>query len=226
MEQQAEGAHPGKYVYCIIEGDEVRVEGTGVENTGRIYTIPYRDLAAVVSDSPLSEYTIDADSAFAHERILRQIFDEQTIVPMSFGMVFRDQESLLAIMKGSYEVFKDALEKLKGKVELGVKVILPEEVESQGEWAFGGKTKEEFFKRCAQDFLDELKACSVSWEEGRLFTPGMILNASFLVERDEIDRFSRITETTDAKYQVLRTHLTGPWPPYSFCRIKIRAAQT
>src|SRR5688572_33266724 len=48
----------GKYVYCIIRSSEERDFGAiGIGGEGkRVYTVRYRDLAAVVSDTPIRIY--------------------------------------------------------------------------------------------------------------------------------------------------------------------------
>ena len=44
----------GKYVYCIIRLDKLRdFCSVGIGGVQRVYTVHYRDLAAIVSDTPL-----------------------------------------------------------------------------------------------------------------------------------------------------------------------------
>ena len=47
----------GKYVYCIIRHEEPRDFGEiGIGGSSRVYTVHHRDLAAVVSDTPIVIY--------------------------------------------------------------------------------------------------------------------------------------------------------------------------
>src|SRR6185295_1703102 len=52
------GSDEGKYVYCIIRSSDEREFGPiGIgEGGNRVYTVHHRDLAAVVSDTPIRIY--------------------------------------------------------------------------------------------------------------------------------------------------------------------------
>ena len=55
---EGDGTRDGVYVYCIIESGEPRTFGNlGIGGRGdEVFTIHYRDLAAVVSRAPLIVY--------------------------------------------------------------------------------------------------------------------------------------------------------------------------
>lgn len=217
----------GKYVYCIIGTGEKRNFGDiAIESNGTVYTIPYKDIAAVVSDSPVKEYDLSEGNVISHMRIVTQVMEENTVVPMSFGMVFKDEEKLLAILEASYEVLKEALSRLDNKVELGVKVIIPKAAMQSVEDLFGGKSREDFIKQCSSDFLQALNRVAVTSSEGRLFSDRLVLNAFFLVVKDELHEFEKVLEEVDDRYKFLKTQLSGPWPPYSFCQIRLGRADT
>jgi hypothetical protein len=46
----------------------------------------------------------------------------------------------------------------------------------------------------------------------------MLLNASYLVDRDEVAGFTSAVAAVAADHPALHLELTGPWPPYSFTR--------
>src|SRR5215216_5609876 len=81
----------GKYVYCIIELDEPRDFGiSGIGGRGdAVYTIGYGGLSAVVSDTPVVVYDPTRENALTHERINEAVMHEFTVIPMSFGAIFR-----------------------------------------------------------------------------------------------------------------------------------------
>lgn len=47
-------------------------------------------------------------------------------------------------------------------------------------------------------------------------TPGQLLSAAFLVDREAVDGFVREVHALEASHGSLRFLCTGPWPPYSF----------
>src|SRR3954465_7840203 len=91
----------GKYVYCIIESEPTRAFGR-IGIGGRqdeIYTIHHGDLAAVVSDTPVVVYDPTRENVLAHERVNEAVMREFTVIPMSFGTVFRTEEDVVEFLK-------------------------------------------------------------------------------------------------------------------------------
>jgi hypothetical protein len=81
----------GKYVYCIIEADESRGFGPiGIGGRGdEVYTVHHEGLAAVVSDTPVVVYDPTRENALTHEHVNETVMKEFTVIPMSFGAIFR-----------------------------------------------------------------------------------------------------------------------------------------
>jgi len=65
---EAPGASRGKYVYCIIESiDPLRFGPIGVgADPSDVYTVHYKNLAAVVSDAPLEVLDSTRENVLAH----------------------------------------------------------------------------------------------------------------------------------------------------------------
>ena len=66
---------PGKYLYCIIRCPEPREFVTrGIGEQGAIvHTINYKDLAVVVSSSPVIEYDNSRRNMMAHSAVLDEV---------------------------------------------------------------------------------------------------------------------------------------------------------
>lgn len=56
-----------------------------------------------------------------------------------------------------------------------------------------------------------------------MFSELLVVNRSFLVERDEREAFDQAVGDFQEEYEGLIVHYTGPWPPYNFVDIKIGA---
>src|SRR5687768_17807478 len=83
----------GKYVYCIIKCADQREFGPiGIGEGGRVYTVHHKDLAAVVSDTPIRIYDPTRENVLAHELVNETVMREYTVIPMSFGTIFRTRE--------------------------------------------------------------------------------------------------------------------------------------
>ena len=124
----AEGDAPqeGVYVYCIIESGEPRTFGRiGIGGRGdEVFTVHYRDLAAVVSRAPLVVYDPTRENALTHEHVQEVVMNEHgfTPVPMSFGTLFKTENDTIEFLKDTYDALRDVLLKMKDKLEFGLKV--------------------------------------------------------------------------------------------------------
>src|ERR1051325_9367523 len=114
----------GKYVYCIIRNDRSRDCGEiGIGSGARVYTINHRDLSAVVSDTPIVIYDPTRENVLAHEFVNETVMREHTVIPMSFGTVFRSEEDVTELLRSTYQAFSDVLSKMRDKIEFGLKVL-------------------------------------------------------------------------------------------------------
>ncbi|MCG2825847.1 MAG: GvpL/GvpF family gas vesicle protein [Thermoplasmatales archaeon] len=207
----------GKYVYGIIPstGRERSFGNIGIEKN-RVYTINYKDIAAVVSDAPVKEYSVTEDYTRKHEKVARTVLKNHSVVPAAFGQVFKNQKILRVLMRKAYKTLKESMKLVDNKTELGVKAILSKEIaESLDE-----KKKKQFEKKATEIFKKLNKNADES-VKGRLFSNRLILNSSFLVDKRKIKGFSKEIETLSKKYRDMKISYSGPWPPYSFVYIKI-----
>src|SRR5690606_26591168 len=118
-------ADEGKYVYCVVKTPESREFGPiGIgEGGNRVYTVHYQDLAAVVSDTPIKIYDPTRENVLAHELVNETVMREFTVIPMSFGTIFRTKQDIVELLKSTYHAFDDVLHKMKDKIEFGLKVL-------------------------------------------------------------------------------------------------------
>src|SRR5690242_14541138 len=110
----ATGEESGIYVYCVIEADGARTFGKlGIGGRGdEVYTVHYRDLAAVVSRTALMVYDPTRENALAHNRVNQVIVEEHDItpVPMSFGTLFRTEDDVVEFLRNTYDALHDVLQ--------------------------------------------------------------------------------------------------------------------
>ncbi|HEV3061633.1 MAG TPA: GvpL/GvpF family gas vesicle protein, partial [Vicinamibacterales bacterium] len=121
----AAGASRGKYVYCIIEsGDPLRFGPIGIgADPSDVYTVHYKNLAAVVSDAPLEVLDSTRENVLAHERVNETVMHEHTVIPMSFGTIFKTREDIVELLRSAAGAFGDVLNKMQNKLEFGLKVL-------------------------------------------------------------------------------------------------------
>src|SRR5437879_13724140 len=87
-----------------------------------VYGVNYQDIAAVVSKTAVAIFDPTRENALAHEHVIETVMKNHTIIPMSFGTVFRTDDDIREVLKGIYSSVKDVLEQMAGKLEFGLKV--------------------------------------------------------------------------------------------------------
>src|SRR3954470_6969311 len=114
----------GRYVYGVIQAKEPTSYGKiGMGGTGEmVYTVHHGDIAAIVSKSPVFIFDPTRENALAHEHVIETVMKAQTIIPMSFGTVFRTDDDIREVLKSIYPSLKDVLKQMANKLEFGLKV--------------------------------------------------------------------------------------------------------
>ena len=125
----------GRYVYCVADaGEGVSLGKIGIEG-GDVYTIPYKDICAVVHNCPPQPYQSDNQEVvkgwvMTHQRVVDAAWERWGVVlPLSFDTIIRGEAAKSAErnvkdwLKQEYEELKRRIEKVKGKAEYGVQVF-------------------------------------------------------------------------------------------------------
>jgi hypothetical protein len=250
--ESAVSASRGKYVYCIIESsDPLRFGPIGVgADPSDVYTVHYKNLAAVVSDAPLEVLDSTRENVLAHERVNETVMHEHTVIPMSFGTIFKTREDIVELLRSAAEAFGDVLNKMQNKLEFGLKVLWDRdqavrEVEHEDEdisrlkKEISGQKGPTYFarmqygrlidsalqarsERYVADILEQLRDVSVASRINKPIGDKMIMNAAFLIARDQEAAFDGKVKLIATRFDKLTFKYTGPWPPYNFVNIRLK----
>jgi hypothetical protein len=242
----------GRYVYCIVRSDQVLTFGPiGIgEEPAPVYTVRCDDLCAVVSDAPLGVLDPTRDNVLAHQRVNETVMRDHTVLPMSFGTVFKTRDDVSAFLKSAYRAFSDVLDKMENKLEFGLKVLwdrdaVIREIEQEDEDIHRLKNEiaaqkgSTYFarmqygrlidsalqsksERYVSEIFDRLRDVSVAARANKPIGDRMILNAAFLVSRDTEEDFDARVKKLGANHDKLTFKYTGPWPPYNFVNIRLK----
>jgi hypothetical protein len=245
-------ASRGKYVYCIIESaDPLRFGPIGVgADPSDVHTVHYKNLAAVVSDAPLEVLDSTRENVLAHERVNETVMHEHTVIPMSFGTIFKTREDIVELLRSAAEAFGDVLNKMQNKLEFGLKVLWDRdqavrEVENEDEdisrlkKEISGQKGPTYFarmqygrlidsalqsrsERYLADILEQLRDVSVASRINKPIGDKMIMNAAFLIARDQEAAFDAKVKQIATRFDKLTFKYTGPWPPYNFVNIRLK----
>jgi Gas vesicle synthesis protein GvpL/GvpF len=251
-EAAAANTSRGKYVYCIIDSsDPLRFGPVGIGgDPSEVYTVHYKNLAAVVSDAPLEVLDSTRENVLAHERVNETVMREHTVIPMSFGTIFKTREDIVELLRSAAEAFGDVLNKMQNKLEFGLKVLWDRdqairEVETEDEdisrlkKEISGQKGPTYFarmqygrlidsalqtrsERYVAEILEQLREVSVASRINKPIGDKMIMNAAFLISRDQEQAFDVKVKSIAGKFDKLTFKYTGPWPPYNFVNIRLK----
>ena len=242
------------YLYGIIgRPTGKRSWGTGVgQPPSRLRLIPFENMAAVVSD--LQEEETESEGRAlrrdlkAHEEVVRRVMEFGTVLPVSFGTAFEDDEQLIEelLEPGCHEL-AGLLDSFEGLVELTLKAdfveqevihrLLQRDAELRA-WrdaasfagtdekiAFGqalAEAIEDEGTRIAGRVLGRLEPLAKDVRfDGRPSGTG-VLKASFLVDARRLGEFDAAVEALAAESRGLfELDYLGPLPPYSFIKLNL-----
>ncbi|MBH5338134.1 GvpL/GvpF family gas vesicle protein [Streptomyces pactum] len=233
------------YVYAITRASHpLRLDGlTGVgEGQAPLRAVRGDALCAVVSDSP-EGLTVGRRDLQAHHDVQQRLWEDGTVLPLSFGFVAADEEAVHAVLRDRGEQFTRALEELTGRVEFNVKAVQDEgallrEVLDRSPEARrlneatrdGGGAYEDRLalgqlvaqqvqagqEAVAGEVLSALRPLALG---ERLAPPSQqyAVNASFLVDVERVEEFTGAGRALDERFgDAVEVRLRGPLPPYSF----------
>src|SRR6266404_771188 len=248
----------GRYVYGVIESRAPVPFGKssigGVQED--VYTTHYGDMAAVVSRTPVFIFDPTRENALAHEHVIESVMKTHTIIPMSFGTVFRTDDDIREVLRSIYASLKDVLKQMGGKLEFGLKVTwdrdkIIDELKRDDEEVFrfhqeitrkhlqstyfarmqlGRMIDKALVSRSAEyvrEIYDALRGVCVASRDNKPIGDKMIMNGAFLIQKDKEGEFDAAVNRVAKKFgDRLNFKYTGPWPPYNFVNIRLKLEGT
>jgi hypothetical protein len=223
-----------------LRGAAVRVVGFG-------------DVAAVVSAHPVQRLPPARCNVEPHHRVVRQVSDAAPLVPAAFGHVGDSEADILSVLRGNYAEIRRELDRLAHKCEVGLKVswnvanIFDHLVRTCRDLR---EARDRAYRGRVPSMNDKLQLGAtfektLGRERERLaplllaaFTPVVcdvfhaaardektILNAAMLVERARLQAWDAALRQTAASFDAtIALDCSGPWPPYSFVRLRLSSA--
>jgi len=200
------------YVYGIVEDEELELDVEGVGGAERIYTVTTGGLSAVVSDIDTTDPERTTEAMEAHDGVLKAVLEDRTVVPMSFGMAFKDERTLRNVLGGGKRAFRKALDEVEGTVELGVKLVGDADADLRRD-------------PVREEARDRLEPIAVDVVGNDLFSDRLLVNDSYLVDRDDRVAFDEAVGALEQDLDGVVVQYTGPFAPYNFVDIHIGAEQ-
>jgi hypothetical protein len=230
------------YIYGIINSSEA--SDIGLEGH-HIFTIGYRDIAAIASDFEKAGNINEHMTEYAkfHEKVVELMMLRFNILPMRLLTVFSRKEDVIAMLQKHYDIFKKNFERLDKKVEFGLKVIWHPEIIKESivracerheedanpaisparmfmEKKFEIYKQDKALQKYAEEYIGKIDAFlagfAIEKKLKKLQTEKLLLNASYLIMKDHQDEFKRAFNTLKSTYGEFEYQFSGPWAPYNF----------
>ena len=233
------------YVYCL--GDDLggaAFEGVAGVGGARVRVLDLGALAAVVSEAGAEEAAVNEENLLAHNRVNAAALAASTPLPCRFGTLAA-AERLAAYVSQNSPALEAALARVRGRVEMSVKLMEKSEVGSRksevdaeaglvGLKAAGAGTA--FLLKKRRELLGEEGARRRAEEAAAWLAQGLgelaretaerlspsdaiFVRAAHLVERARVEEYRKRLRALAAARRDLRLLTSGPWPPYSFSDI-------
>jgi hypothetical protein len=139
----------GKYIYGVINSsdeeffnlDEIasfedfypfksqtEIAGSS-EVFNHAYTVPFQDIAAVVKDSEIVDYSHMPNDTLArllvsHQQLIEKVMAKHTIIPMRLGTFAEGDKEVEQILASGYRTIKDIFERVQNTIEVDVVATL------------------------------------------------------------------------------------------------------
>lgn len=241
-------------LYAIIPtGDNVTFDVSSVD--GEVYSIPYGNIAAVVGTSPLEDYRdLKREQAIHylvnHQHVVETVMRSFPVLPVKFGTILPDVPDVHLLLAQGDNLFRSALEKFAGLVQLEVVVlwnvsdvlreISQEEsvVQFKAQVAARGEATDAdriAIGQMVQASLESRRA--LLWD--RLFAvlsesaldiainprmdDNMVANVALLVDKAGCKALEERLDALDDEFEgQLHFRCVGPLPPYSFASVEVQ----
>lgn len=235
----------GKMFYALILAEhECDLGPIGLDGQ-RVRSVHYRDIGALVSDYPrVSQIKLLRKNLAPYHRVTREAWQRFTLIPARFAQIARDAGEVSLALRRHYTRIRQDLERLDGKVEMGLKVAwnvdaffpyfleFDRELKARRDQLLARRTTltrmeqiafgeyvdsriQQAREAISKRVLAALPAVDVHMDEVREET--MITNASLLIPKDLQPQLVQAVEQAGAALgDDYRLQLEGPWPPFSF----------
>jgi len=248
------------YLYCLVQREKappLARAPRGLPGTGKLRALEAGEgVWLVAADAPADRYAEQpiekglrdlawvSTCALPHEAVIEFVSRSGTVLPMKLFTLFRSDQRALAHVAGQRKRIDRLLERLAGREEWGVRLLLDEpraleRASASARGAAKGASGTAFLlrKKKQRDLSREViarggeRAAALFDELSRRADdarrrpppPGpagrrVLLDAAFLVRRGQAKQFQTGARKAAARLRRDGYELTlsGPWPPYNF----------
>jgi len=224
---------------------------TVVGGVGVVDTAHTDGLGLLVSGIDAPKVRPSRRNMLAHTKVLEEVMKSHDVLPIRFGTVIDDSDHAKRLLDEYRDVLLEGLNSIRGAVEMGVKVIWDQaalmqmlvtddaELVAMRDKIAGRSEQETYYERIELGRMIEAAVTAESDAVQARIHAGLAglaresvvaerkddmvaLDASYLVERDQLSAFEDALNTLVAPVDHMSTTaLVGPVPPFNFVSMRI-----
>jgi Gas vesicle synthesis protein GvpL/GvpF len=206
------------YLYAITDAVPPHLSVAGVDGA------PVESSESDGLHAAWSAHADDADLGptptrlWAHEAVIDELLPNAAVLPLRFGTTLRDADAVRDLLQRERARFQALLDRVRGYVELAVRVALPSptvQPTADGTGYVNARlASRQAREAVAEAVLAPLDAVATATARRRDEAP--VIRASYLVRPDDVERFTSTVRRLQDAHPQLTLSCTGPWAPYSF----------
>jgi hypothetical protein len=228
------------YLYAIIDPLEVApplppgLEGAPPE------ILPFRGVSAAAGTIGNGAPEANVDNLRRHLSVQNTLLTHGAVLPLRFGALFPGREQLDQYISASRETFIADLDRLRGHVEIGLRVSDPRRLPpaqpvepdagaapplgpgasylaAKGVQAVRNARQKRAMAALATAVMEPLAPLAAAhiWRVPPCASDPPILSLAILLRKDRLDAFKLALSELRRSQPWLEILCTGPWPPYS-----------
>ena len=243
----------GWYLYAVLPADAERtLTTTGLGGAEVTFVVDGAVMAAVSRVAEGEKLRPERRNLAAHQGVLKALMVDASILPVAFGIVADDEESLRRIMSRNRSVFAQQLAHVKGKVEMGLRVswdvpnifeyfvTLHDDLRETRDRIYGARrepTQDDkielgrLFDRVLNEERESLSErvetalspIAAELKQNRVRSEREVMNLACLVARDQLEAFeAAVFEAARHVDDSFTFDYNGPWAPHSFVEVELK----
>jgi len=118
----------GKFIYGFVSTNKQQsLDLMGIDR-GEVSIFPCRDVAAVVSDLPFTQFdSLPRETLIlnltVYQAVIERVMKDHHIIPVKFGTMIAGEEELKMVLGNGYDQIDKNLRQMEGKIELNVAAV-------------------------------------------------------------------------------------------------------
>jgi hypothetical protein len=223
------------YVYAMLPASRAAGEPRRGLDDAAVQVRACGTVAAAYTRHAAANFPPTLQNLRVHESVVEELMADRSVLPSRFGTVFADERRLDDALARHAAALAKGLERVRGRVELGVRVLwdaAPDAEPEKPPAGMGGTGRTYMLARLAAErrrreireraerlgaaLHEPLASRAVESTHRLLTTPQLLLSGAYLVAQESTGEFRRCVESLGKDHPDLRILCTGPWPPYHF----------